>query len=241
MSQTDPAPSDPHQEVSAAAPEDQHKQSSERIWQATPDEVWKAVGKLVEGIAPWLVEFGSWIFGGLIAFTLLVMASLITVGPIDPAITVATAAFALALPLDLVGLILLRLVQDLKHVGFEEEVAQAFQEVGFTVGEQVASPTALEALRKRRTGTVLRYSLWILALTVLLTLTAMTAALWHMAWWIGVVFFFVMALISPAIVILALVTSQPPDSAEEKEQRRRYREEMIKQAKEQTKKNEEKA
>ena len=240
MSQTDPAPADPHQEISLAAPKEQYKQSSKRIWQATPGEVWRAFGKLVESITSWLVEFGSWLFGGLIAFNLLVTAALITVGPADPAITVATAAFALALPLDLAGLLLLRLVQDLKHVGFEEEVAQAFQEVGFTVGEQVASPTALEALRKRRTRIVLGACLGILALSVLLTLTGMTAALWHMAWWIGVAFF-AMVLIGQGIVIVALVISQPPDSAEEKEQKRRYREEITRQAKERYKKNEERA
>lgn len=240
MSQTDPAPADPHQEISLTAPEEVYNQSSERIWQATPGEVWNAFGKLVERITPWLVEFGSWLFGGLIAFTLLVMASLITVGPVDPAIMVATIAFALALPLNLTGLFLLRLVQDLKHVGFEEEAVQAFQEVGFTVGEQVASPTALEALRKRRTRIVLGACLGILVLSVVLTLTGMIAALWHMAWWIGVAFF-AMVLICLGIVILALVASQPPDSTEEREQRRRYREEMIRQAKEQNKKNEERA
>ena len=175
MSQSDPAPADPHQEISRAAPQEQYKQSM------------KAFGKFVERISPWLFEVGSWIFGGLIAFNLLVMASLITVGPVDPAIMVATAAFALALPLDVAGLFLLRLVRDMKRVGFEEEVAQVFHDVGFTVGEQIASPKALESLRKRRTGIVLGSSLGILALSVLLTLTGMTAALWHMALWIGVV------------------------------------------------------
>ncbi len=147
MSQTDPAPADPHQEISLAAPEEVYKQSM------------KAVGKLVERITPWLLDFGSWIFGGLIAFNLLVVAALITVGPVDPAITVSTAAFALALPLELAGLLLLRLDQDLKHVGFEEEVAQAFQEVGPNVREQVASRTALELWPKRRTRIVLLYAL----------------------------------------------------------------------------------
>jgi len=223
MSQSDPAPADPHQEISRAAPQEQYKQSM------------KAFGKFVERISPWLFEVGSWIFGGLIAFNLLVMASLITVGPVDPAIMVATAAFALALPLDVTGLFLLRLVQDMKRVGFEEEVAQVFHDVGFTVGEQIASPKALESLRKRRTGIVLGSSLGILALSVLLTLTGMTAALWHMAWWIGVVFF-AMVMISLAIVIVAIVTIQPPDSEEEKELKRRYQEEMTRQAKEQDKK-----
>jgi ABC-type multidrug transport system fused ATPase/permease subunit len=197
----------------------------------------KAFGKFVERITPWLFEVGSWSFGGLIAFTLLVVASLLTVGPVDPAIMVAMTAFALALPLDVAGLILLRLVQDLKRVGFEEEVVQVFKDVGFTVGAQMASPTALESLRKRRTGIVLGDSLGILALSGLLTLTGMTAALWHMAWWIGVVFL-AMVLISLVIVIVAIFTIQPPDSQEEKELKRRYREEMTRQAKAQAKKNE---
>src|SRR6266852_3175756 len=225
MSQTDPAPADPHQETSRAAPQEQNKQNM------------KAFGKFVERITPWLFEVGSWSFGGLIAFTLLVVASLLTVGPVDPAIMVAMTAFALALPLDVAGLILLRLVQDLKRVGFEEEVVQVFQDVGFTVGEQMASPTALESLRKRRTGIVLGDSLGILALSGLLTLTGMTAALWHMAWWIGVVFL-AMVLISLAMVIVAIITIQPRGSQEEKEYKRRYREEMTRQAKAQAKKNE---
>ncbi len=228
MSQTDPAPADPHQEISRAGPEDQDKQSMKQIWQATPDEVRKAFGKVLERITPWLFEFGSWIFGGLIAFTLLVMAPLFTIGPVNPAILVATTTFALALPLDVAGLVLLRLVQDLKHFGFEEELVQAFQEVGFTV----TSPTALEAQRQRRTGVVLSFSLGILTLSALLTLTGMIATMWHMAWWIGVVFF-AMAVLSFVIVIVAIATSQPPDSPEEQEQKRRYREEMTRQAKEQ--------
>ena len=70
MTQADPPPVDPLQDPSSAAPEEQSKQSSKPIWQATPDQVWKAFGRLFEGITPWLFEFGSWIFGGLIAFTL---------------------------------------------------------------------------------------------------------------------------------------------------------------------------
>jgi hypothetical protein len=226
MSQTDPAPADPHQESSRAATQEQYKQSM------------NAFVKFIERISPWLFEVGSWIFGGLIAFTLLVMASLLTVGPGDPAIMVATTAFALALPLDVAGLFLLRLVQDMKRVGIEEEVVQVFQDVGFTVGEQIASPKALESLRKRRTRIVLGDSLGILALSGLLTLTGMTAALWYMAWWIGIVFI-AMVLISLAMVIVAIVTIQPPDSEEEQELKRRYQEEMTRQAKAQDKNNEE--
>ena len=228
MSQSDPAPADPHQEISRAAPQEQYKQSM------------KAFGKFVERISPWLFEVGSWIFGGLIAFTLLVMASLLTIGPADPAIKVATVAFALALPLNVTGLFLLRLVQDLKQVGFEEEVAQAFQEISFPGGAQITTPKALESMRKRRAGFFLGFSLGILTLSGILTLTGMIAALWHMAWWIGVAFF-AMIIISPVIVIVAFVSTQPPDSPEEKEQKRRYREEMARQAKVRYQKNKERA
>jgi ABC-type multidrug transport system fused ATPase/permease subunit len=220
MSQTDPAPADPHQEISLAASEEQNKQ------------IMKAFGQLIERMAPWLLEFGSWIFGGLIAFTLLVLASLFTIGPVDPTIMIATAAFAFALPLNVTGLFLLRLVKDLKQVGFEDELAQAFQDIDFTIGGQITSPKTLESQRKRRTVFFLAYSLGILALSVLLTLTGMVALLWYMAWWIGVIFF-VMVIIGLVIVILALVSSQPPETPEEKEQKRRYREELTRQAKEQ--------
>lgn len=223
MSPPDSAPADPRQESPLAAAEDQVKQNL------------KAFGAFIDRITPWLFDVGSWIFGGLIAFTLLVIASLLTVGPVDHAIDISTAAFALALPLDVTGLFLLKLVQDLKQVGFEEELAQAFHEVGFAVGEQVLSPNALESMRKRRTRIVLGYCLGILVLVALLTLTGVIAALWHMAWWIGVAFF-AMVLISLGIVTVVIATAQPPDSAEEKERRRRYRDEIIRRANEQRQK-----
>lgn len=224
MSQTDPAPADPHQEISLAASVEQNKQ------------IMNAFVKLFERITPWLLEIGSWIFGGMIAFTLLIIASLFTIGPVDATILISTAAFALALPLNLTGLILLRLVKDLKQVGFEVELAQAFQDVDSTVREKVVSPKSLESWQKRRTGFFLGYSLGILALSVLLTLTGLIALLWYMAWWIGVIFF-VMVIISLVIVIVALMSSQPPTSPEEKEQKRRYREELTRQAQEQHQKN----
>jgi MFS family permease len=143
--------------------------------------------------------------------------------------------FALALPLNVAGLFLLRLVQDLARIGYEKEVTEAFQEVGFTAGVQVPTPESLEAQRKRRTRIVLYSSLGILALSAILTLTGLTSTLWHMAWWEGVAFL-AMVIISLGIVIVVIVASQPPESAEEKEQKRRYREEIIRKTKAQYKK-----
>ena len=224
MSQTDPPNLQP--EISLAVSEEQNKQ------------IMQAFGKLVERIDPWLLEFGSWMFGGLIAFTLLVIASLFTIGPVDRAITISTAAFALALPLNLTGLFLLRLVKDLKQVRFEEELEQAFKDVDSSVREQFASPKTLTSLQKRRTRFILGYSLGILAVSILLTLAGMIAVLWHMAWWIGITFF-VVVLICPFIVIVALFTSQPPESPEEKKRKKLYREELTRQAKERRRRSKE--
>src|SRR5215471_6699510 len=224
MSQTDPAPADPQQEISLAASQEQNKQ------------IMNAFVKLYERFTPWLLEIGSWLFGGLIAFTLLVLASLFTIGPVETTVLVSTAAFALALPLNLTGLILLRLVNDLKQVGFEEGLAQAFQDVDSTVREKVVSPKSLESWQRRRTGLFLGYSAGILALSIILTLIGLIAVLWYMAWWIGVIFF-VMVILSLAIVIVALISSQPPASPEEKEQKRRNREESTRQVQEQHQKN----
>jgi hypothetical protein len=223
MSQSEPTPDDSLQEISLVDEQERVKQSV------------KVLVLLVERAAPWLVDFGSWIFGGLIAFTLLVMAALFPIGPVDPAIIVATTAFALALPPDIAGLVLLRLNQDLARIRYEDEVTQAFQEVGFTAGVEVPTPESLKAQRKRRTEIVLSCSLGILALSALLTLTGLTATLWHMAWWIAVAFL-AMVMISLGVVIVALVASRPPEAAEEKERKRRYRKEIIRQARAQNKK-----
>jgi hypothetical protein len=212
-------PNDQPQEVSLAAAEVQYQQSL------------KAVGKVVERISPWLFEVGSWIFGGLIAFTLLVVASLLTVGPVDLSVKLSMVAFAVSLPLAVTGLVLLRLARDLQPVHFEG-VAQVFQEAGLTPGaQQIPSVASLEALRKRGTPIVLSTTLGLLGLSSILTIVGMTAALWHMAWWIGVAFL-ATVLISLVMIQVALATSQPPVSAEEKTQRRRYREELIRQARE---------
>jgi hypothetical protein len=208
VSHSDPAPADSHQERPAAAPDELYR---------------KAFGELAETFTPWFFEFGSWIFGGLIAFTLLVLAPLITLGPVDRAITVATAAFALALPLDVAGLFLLRLVQDLNRVGFEDTVAHAFGEVGSAVGAPVPAPSTLEAQRKRRSGSVLRISLSILALSGLLAVSGMVAVLWHMAWWIAVAFL-AMAVLSLVVIAVAMAAAQPRGSDEAKAQRRLYQE-----------------
>lgn len=50
---------------------------------------------LLEQITPWLLEVGSWIFGGLIALNLVVIAALITVAALSIALTVTGITAAL--------------------------------------------------------------------------------------------------------------------------------------------------
>lgn len=222
MSQSDPPSADPYKDIAQA-----------RIAQAAGAAVASqgniAFRRLVESIMPWLVEVGNWIFAGLIAFIVLILAPLLTAGSVDRALTVATVAFALALPMDLAGLVLLRLARDPAHIGFTEEWAQALHDAGLPIGGQIASPDGLVSLRKRQANVILVYSFALLVLSVLLTLTGLVAAFWHMAWWIGVLFL-AMVLISLGIVIAALVALRPPESPEDKERYMRYWEEMLRRA-----------
>jgi hypothetical protein len=222
VSQPDPALTGRQQEgAQAAAP-------------APADQGIQAYNGLLERIAPWLFEVGSWIFGGLIAFTVIIIGALLPARPLDLPVEIATVALALALPLNVTGLVLIRIVRDVQPVGFEQGLVRVFQEAGLTPGEQqVPSLSTLEAMRKRGTRNVLYTTLGILAMSTILTVVGMVAALWHVAWWIGVAFG-VMVFICQSIVQVVLVTSQPRLSAEEKAERRRQRTEAIEQAKERT-------
>jgi hypothetical protein len=167
---------------------------------------------MIERITPWLLDLGSWIFGALIAFNLLILASLLTVGPVDRAVLVATAALALALPPDVAGFVLLRLLQDMKNLQLETAAFKSFEEAGFAIpAEDRPGPADIEAGRRRRTGLVLISGYSILAISFLLTIVGVTAALWHMAWWIGLAFLIVTVL--SQVLVAWVITTSPPTSA----------------------------
>ena len=174
-----------------------------------PNDTWArtkaGLVKLVGRITPWLLDLGNWIFGGLIAFDLLILSALLTVGPVDTAVLIATAAIALALPPDIAGFLLLRLAADMKSVDLEQVATEAFIEVGFEVKDRgrVQGPDEAE---QRRARVVLRYSYALLALTVVLTCIGVAAALWHMAWWIGAAFVG-MAVASQAVFFVAVAST----------------------------------
>lgn len=216
----DSSPVAPPQETASLDLEAQSRQSMQ------------AVGNLIERITPWLFAFGSWVFGGLIAFNLLVIASLITVGPVRPAILVASATLACALPLNVAGLFVLKLIPEMKEAGIDEHMRQTFQEVGFPM--EIYIPQEHASLHRRRTRITLSYAVSILLFSLTLALAGMVAALWYLAWWVGVIFL-VMVLVSLALVIIVFTHTLPPMSEEEKEHKRRYKEQRIRQKQDQRK------
>ncbi len=173
-------------------------------------QIWRGLGRFIDRIAPSLFELGVWIFGSLIAFNLLVLSALFTIGPEDLAVKIATAAFALDLPLNLVGLLLLRLVQELKGSGLEGELVRSIQDEGF-IDEHIPAPQDIEAtltaIRTKRAAFVLRFSAGDLALSISLTLAGLLATLWHMAGWIAV-FFSLMVIFSIVAVIVIIAAAQ---------------------------------
>jgi len=157
---------------------------------------------------PWLSDIGSWIFGGLVAVNLVVISSLLTVGPIDAAIRISVTLLACALPINVTGLVVLRLTKDLTDFGVDDLALQAFKESGFPEIESYFPPVAERAaLTKRRSSIALRYALAIAAISAALTLAGLVAALWHMAWWIGTVLL-VMIGISAGVVLLVFAHAQ---------------------------------
>jgi len=155
--------------------------------------------QFVVGIAPWLMELGNWIFGGLIAFNLVILGAVLTIEPVDDALKIAIAADALALPPGVVGLILFRLVADVRSLRQTQTAKQALHDAGFTLDG--LPPSEHEAAVRTLNRDILRYTNGLMVVTVLLTLVGLTAALWNSAWWIGVAFLAVLVLSLGTLVL----------------------------------------
>lgn len=162
---------------------------------------------LISHIAPWFFEFGSWIFGGLIAYSIVlvqapILNSAVTRG--DRALVICTLMLALALPLDILGLIVLRLFSDLDRFDLEKEMEEAFKEVVEAADLTYEEPdqAALERWRKKRMGRIFNLSVSILFVVLALTVAATAAAIWYVMWWLAVVF---LAMIGATVVSLSLI------------------------------------
>jgi hypothetical protein len=204
MSENDSVPADRHGEVSPPIVDEQ----SERTFRGLRD--------LVEQITPWLLEVGSWTFGGLTAVNLIVVSALITVGPVDAAIRTSTAALAGALPLNVAGIVLLRLVKDVKDIALDDLAWRAFDDAGFpNIDAYFPSPGERASERTRRSRVVIAYSLGLAVLSLALTMTGVAAAMWHMARWIAFVLLAAIML-SAVFVSVVIVRALPPESDAER-------------------------
>ena len=171
---------------------------------------------LVAKVTPWLIDVGSWIFGGLTAINLVVISALITVGPVAAAIKISTAALAAALPLNVAGILLLRLIKDLKEVGIDGLTLRAFQAAGFPhIDAYFPAPRERAIQHARRTCVAFLYSVGIAALSIALTVTGIASALWHLGQWIAFVLVSSVAL-SAALVTIAIAHGLLPQSDAEK-------------------------
>lgn len=170
-------------------------------------------GNLVEKLKPWLLEFGNWIFGGLIAFNLLIVATLINVGPVRPVLVVASAIFACVLPVNVLGLFSVKLVTDMNNLLIDDVVKQAFQEANiFDVEERFPTPAEKATVTKRRTDVGLRYSVRLAVLSAILTTLGIVAVLSYLAWWVAVIFF-VMVILSLVIAMNIVGQLMRPETA----------------------------
>ena len=169
-----------------------------------------AIGRRLDRTAPWLSEIGSRTFGGLVAVNLVVISSLLTVGPVDAAVRLSVTLCACALPMNVAGIVVLRLTKDLMDFGVDDLALQAFKESGFPAIDAYFPPAPERAaLLKRRAGVARRYSLAIAAFSAAITLASLVAALWHMAWWIGSVLL-VMVAVSGGLVLVVFAHALPP-------------------------------
>jgi hypothetical protein len=148
----------------------------------------KGLGGLVERVGPWLFEVGNWICGGLTAFGLVAISALLTVGPVDRAVLVSTTAFACSLPLNVSAIFLLRMVKDITKIRVDELALQSFREAGFPNIEAHFLASAERKSRSQRMSKLaLVYGVGAASFGAGLTLVGLVSALWHMAWWLGVV------------------------------------------------------
>lgn len=184
----------------------------------------RGLGNMVKRITPWLFDVGTWVFGGLIAFNVVVISALLTVGPVDTAIKVSITAFGSALPLTVAGICVLRLVKDMKDVGLDDLMVQAYKDAGYPDAEAYfADPQERRSQQSKRAVVALWYALGIATASIALTAIGVVASLWYMAWWIGLVAL-AAGLTSVELVIGVFWQAQPPESAAEAEAKRRYRE-----------------
>jgi hypothetical protein len=180
----------------------------------------------------WLTEVGAWVFGGLLALNLVLVASLLDVGPVDTAILISICALGCALSVNAVGIVLNRLVKDIKYVEVAERLP-ILQELSEAESSEIEAlyphSEEREPFRKRRSTMALWSSLGLATLSGALTTIGLVAALWYMAWWVGVAGL-VTAVLSATLIGVVFVTTKPPVSESDRVLIQRYVDRRTRQA-----------
>ena len=179
------------------------------------------LGNVMEKLKPWLFEFGSWIFGGLLAFNLVIVAPLLTIGLGHVEILVSILAFACALPLNVSGILVLKLTKDMHDMAIDEVMKQAFEDMNGTQVDPAFAIVGDNPITKRRSDGGLAYSMRLAGVSIVLTTIGMIAALWYVAWWIGAVFIIVI-LVTLGITITVITRLMRPSPEEADKLRERY-------------------
>ena len=179
---------------------------------------------LVARTNEWLTEVGAWIFGGLLALNLVLIASLLDVGPADTAILISICALGCAFSVNVVGIVLNRLVKDIKYVQLAERLT-ILQELGEAESSEIEAlyppPEERVPIEQRRSTMALWSSLGLAALSGVLTTIGLVAALWHMAWWVGVAGL-VTAVLSATLIGVVFVSTKAPVSETDRVLIQRY-------------------
>lgn len=189
------------------------------------DQRRQIMSSLMDAIKPWLIEFGNWIFGGLIAFNLIMVAPLLTIGLNHIEVMVSIVAFACALPLSVSGILLLKLTKDLNDMSIDEVMHQAFKDAHIPdIESHLPTEEQMQSTYKRRTEVGLRYSVWLGGTSAVLTLLGMIAALWYIAWWVGVIFIIVSVIALFITMNVAQRVIRPMTDEEREAYRKKFQE-----------------
>jgi hypothetical protein len=192
---------------------------------------------LVTRTTDWLTEVGAWIFGGLLALNLVLIASLLDVGPADTAILISICALGCAFSVNVVGICLNRMVKDIKYVELAERlpILQELRDADSSEIEALYPPPEERVpVQQRRSTMALWSSLGLAALSGILTTIGLVAALWHMAWWVGVAGL-VTAVLSGTLIGVVFVSTKPPVSEVDRVLIQRYVDRRTREAQEQRK------
>jgi hypothetical protein len=161
-----------------------------------------AMEKSQQIAARWLYELGGWIFGALIAAALMVLQDLIPLGSSDRITVFAALACALAIPLHIAGLVIVRYVRDLQQAAREIAMAQNLTEGRGLLSDTTLSLQIFSPAKRRAMDMAVSTALF---LGALFTLIGVATALWRISW-VVTLLFFIASMLGLLLIVRAVRT-----------------------------------